>query len=139
MREIGVIVKALLVVTVMVSLATLACRMASMGSLSVNDPPSPFDLVGENDYTWDATLTANGRYEIIVTAQNTVHPIDQIKIIVRNDNLEDIAEKPIIQEDTMRTNFTAPSNGHVSVIIFSLIGVHPEELGTHTIQLRAIQ
>ena len=122
----------------MILLAMIACTLpVNQGDLTVNDRPIVFDLRGEVDHTWEAQLTPSQKYEVVVRNLDTIHPINQIMIVVSGDDLVNIAEPIVYRDNTATTSFEAPVDGQVRIVVISLIGELQEELGKHEVLIQS--
>ena len=117
-----------------------------MGRSSSGTPPSDctpmsFTLHGETDHVWEMDLIPETRYRVTVENLDTIHPVDQVRIVVRQQNLDNIAENTVSPRgtNTATTTFVSPSDGTVKVVVFSSSGELGVDLGQHTMKVCKIQ
>jgi hypothetical protein len=121
-------------------LAILACtaeqKLGKLNPLDTN--PITFTLLGEVSHTWQASVSQDNIYTVVLTKINFQHPTNQIEILVEQADRSDITfiGTPIqFSESTVTTTFTAPHKGTSIIIVSSKIGENQEDLGKFSIQL----
>lgn len=126
----------------MLVLSSLACvaeeNLSTASPISaISCEPTSFTLKGETDSVWDIGLVPETEYEVVITTHDIEHPINQVGIGVMNEEYVLLQNDATIsiENSTVKTTFTSPSNGNVQISVYSKIGVYQELLGEHSISI----
>jgi hypothetical protein len=99
-----------IVALIVLLLAILACageqKLGDLNPLDKN--PVSFTLLGEVSHTWQANVSQDNLYTVILKKVNSQHPTNQIQILVEQADGSDITfiGSPIqFSEDTVSTRF----------------------------------
>src|SRR5512145_3501323 len=94
--------------------AILACTGEQrLGSISPGANDVTFTIRGEVNHSWDLAVTAGTEYEVIITNQSLIHPLDYLAVSVTAGEWKNIASPLNVDGNTASVTFTAPHSGSV--------------------------
>jgi hypothetical protein len=130
-----------LVPLLLMVLAIWACAYESkQEDLATDCLPVVFQMYGEIDPTWGATVIENQNYELSIKPEDTSYPLNEISVQVYEIGEGDrvlITElnRPNDSTDVLALNFTGPSTGRIFIKLIAWTGADGEDLGSFSIQL----
>jgi hypothetical protein len=126
--------------------AAIACEVAvqSMGTLVPDSTPVIFTARGETDQRWEAAVTPDASYEVIIEPQDALSESIFVTLTVCQTNFEiclvdDAISSVRTYGDGARLEFIAPDTGIVYIHYVDTSGENGEAAGNFSITVNQIE